>query len=316
MKKLFLITAFCPLILACTPKAKEDNSAQTENTAQHFVLPADSKWLGEYELLVSLGKLYDVTEIKASYALTVTRDSVMFIGNGHKMYFEHQCAMNEQDGKLFILYAKTVAGSSWTEQVGDTIAVITQKGDSYYLQSALVPNSPDSKNAKHLLTKKKPTAAVTAKTDPDNTVHYTLVGFIDDDNCLDSLYITVQSFRKQEDGNDECTEQEDRATLKIVIGNTGKVYQIADQETFDYPYSGYSSLSYQLDNKKPGTIIRKSYSSRHSDKIYINSYYQYAPQYDNWFCTKKEISTEVGGEGDSNEETFAPNTTPLGEKLQ
>lgn len=129
------------------------------------------------------------------------------------------------------------------------------------------------------------------------TFRDTLIGFINDDNFPDSIYVEIKSrYQYDEDtGISECSGQEDEATLKIVFGNTGQGLRLEDEETFDYPYSGYSSLSYSIARK--GIIVRRCYSSRHSDKVYIDSYYEYDKRLNNLFKIKEIIRQGEGWSG-------------------
>ena len=65
-----------------------------------------------------------------------------------------------------------------------------------------------------------------------------------------------------------------------------------DKEVFDYPYAGYSSLAYNIEEK--GIISRRTYSSRFSDKVYVDSYYKYDDKLNNFFRIKELIRLSEG----------------------
>lgn len=139
-----------------------------------------------------------------------------------------------------------------------------------------------------------------------------LIGFIDNDTFVDTLYIHTEAIEKYDEQG--CQEQTDKATLRIVLGNGEKVF-IEDEEIFDYPYAGSAALTYSLDSK--GGIIRSSASSRHSDHIYVKSYYRYDNKQKYWFKTKTITIQEEGGEEiDKKEETFAVGKFPLGTEIR
>ena len=132
----------------------------------------------------------------------------------------------------------------------------------------------------------------------DNNVIYqdTLTGFINSDNIIDSVYIRTTSTKKYEenDGISECIEQRERADIKIVFGQIMQPLTFTDEIEFDYPYTGYSSLSYELGQK--GLIIRKSRSSRHSDRVYVDAIYEYDNRLKNLFKIKETTTQYEGGE--------------------
>lgn len=117
----------------------------------------------------------------------------------------------------------------------------------------------------------------------------TLVGYVNYDNLLDSIYIEKTSEYQYDDndGMKECFEQTERVIFTVSFGNTGETLVLEDKEVFDYPYSGYSSLAYNIEGK--GIISRRAYSSRSSDKIYVDSYYKYDDKLNNFFRIKKLI---------------------------
>ncbi|MDY3069671.1 MAG: hypothetical protein SOR57_08495 [Parabacteroides sp.] len=122
----------------------------------------------------------------------------------------------------------------------------------------------------------------------------TLIGYVDYDNVLDSIYIEKTS-EYQYDDNDgikECYEQIEKAIFTVSFGNTGERLVLEDKEIFDYPYSGYSSLAYNIEGK--GIISRHSYSSRFSDKVYVDSYYKYDDKLNNFFRIKELIRLSEG----------------------
>lgn len=90
----------------------------------------------------------------------------------------------------------------------------------------------------------------------------TLVGYVDYDNILDSIYIEKTSEYRYDDndGMKECFEQTERVIFTVSFGNTGKTLVLEDKEVFDYPYAGYSSLAYNIEEK--GIVSRRTYSSR------------------------------------------------------
>lgn len=129
-----------------------------------------------------------------------------------------------------------------------------------------------------------------------NIIHRdTLVGFINDDNIKDSVYIEVASKKKYEYNGDisECVEQHEKAIIKVAFGDIKQKLLLVDEEEFNYPYAGYSSLLYTLGKK--GVLIRKCRSSRHSDKVYVDAIYEYDSTLNNFFKTKETTQQSEGG---------------------
>lgn len=84
-----------------------------------------------------------------------------------------------------------------------------------------------------------------------------LVGYVDYDNVLDSIYIEKTSEYRYDDndGMKECFEQTERVIFSVSFGNTRETLVLEDKEVFDYPYAGYSSLAYNIEEK--GIISRR-----------------------------------------------------------
>lgn len=122
----------------------------------------------------------------------------------------------------------------------------------------------------------------------------TLVGYVNYDNVLDSIYIEKTSEYRYDDndGMKECFEQTERVIFSVSFGNTGETLLLEDKEVFDYPYAGYSSLAYNIEEK--GIISRRTYSSRFSDKVYVDSYYKYDDKLNNFFRIKELIRLSEG----------------------
>ena len=114
----------------------------------------------------------------------------------------------------------------------------------------------------------------------------TLVGYVD--------YIEKTSEYRYDDndGMKECFEQTERVIFSVSFGNTRETLVLEDKEVFDYPYAGYSSLAYNIEEK--GIISRRSYSSRFSDKVYVDSYYKYDDKLNNFFRIKELIRLSEG----------------------
>ena len=94
------------------------------------------------------------------------------------------------------------------------------------------------------------------------------------------------------DGMKECFEQTERVIFTVSFGNTGETLVLEDKEVFDYPYASYSSLAYNIEEK--GIISRRTYSSRFSDKVYVDSYYKYDDKLNNFFRIKELIRLSEG----------------------
>lgn len=122
----------------------------------------------------------------------------------------------------------------------------------------------------------------------------TLIGNADGDGIPDTVNVRVVSHccYENEDGRRECFSQTDCATLKIRFGGAAGGLTLRDEETFDYPYSGLSSLSYSLDTDNG--IVRHCRSSRHSDKVYVDAYYRYCPEQKNFFRLKRRVRKYEG----------------------
>lgn len=122
----------------------------------------------------------------------------------------------------------------------------------------------------------------------------TLIGNADGDGIPDTVYVRVASHccYEDEDGRRECFSQTDCSTLKIRFGGAAGGLTLRDEETFDYPYSGLSSLSYSLDTDEG--IVRHCRSSRHSDKVYVDAYYRYCPDQKNFFRLKRLVRKYEG----------------------
>ena len=121
-----------------------------------------------------------------------------------------------------------------------------------------------------------------------------LVGDVYYDNVLDSIYIEKTSeYRFDEnDGMKECFEQTERVIITVSFGNTGETLVAEDKELFYYPYACISSFAYNIEEK--GIISRRTYSSRFSDKVYVDSYYKYDDKLNNFFRIKELIRLSEG----------------------
>ena len=135
-------------------KKKTNQEKYTGTSAgQDFSLPIGSKWLGEYELSVSLGRINDSTEVFADYMISIDRDSASFTAGGYKIYCSYQGTVSEQDGRLIILCDKLIDGSGHLT-AGDTLAILTFKAGNYYIESSIIYDNPDTgDSSRHLLTK-------------------------------------------------------------------------------------------------------------------------------------------------------------------
>lgn len=130
---------------ACPDLAKQ--------TAHSGSLPAGSRWAGQYELSFSLGRINDSTEVFAEYFLSIGRNSVSFIANGYKIYWDYLCTAREQDGRLIILCDRLTDGFG-NLTAGDTLAIVTFDAGRYYLESPVVYDNPNATDiSRHLLTK-------------------------------------------------------------------------------------------------------------------------------------------------------------------
>ena len=105
--------------------------------------PAHSRWAGQYELSFSLGRINDSTEVFAEYFLSIGRDSVSFIANGYKIYWDYLCTAREQDGRLIILCDRLTDGFG-NLTAGDTLAIVTFDAGRYYLESPVVYDNPNA----------------------------------------------------------------------------------------------------------------------------------------------------------------------------
>lgn len=124
-----------------------------ERAGHRGSLPADSPWLGNYELSVSLGRINDSTEVSADYIISIDRDSASFTAAGYKIYCAYRCTVSEQDGRLIVLCDKLLDGSGYLS-AGDTLAVLTFKTEHYYIESPVIYDNPDAnETSPHLLTK-------------------------------------------------------------------------------------------------------------------------------------------------------------------
>lgn len=134
-------------------EAEDTHPDRTEQGGHRGSLPADSPWLGEYELSVSLGRINDSTEVFADYILSVDRDSASFTAAGYKIYCSYQGTVSEQNERLIILCDKLVDGSGHLT-TGDTLAILTSEAGHYYIKSPIIYDSPDSgTHSRHRLTK-------------------------------------------------------------------------------------------------------------------------------------------------------------------
>lgn len=123
------------------------------SAGQDFSLPIGSKWLGEYELSVSLGRINDSTEVFADYMISIDRNSASFMAGGYKIYCSYQGTVSEQNGRLIILCDKLIDGSG-NLTAGDTLAILTFKAGNYYIESSIIYDNPDTGDSSwHLLTK-------------------------------------------------------------------------------------------------------------------------------------------------------------------
>lgn len=121
-----------------------------------------------------------------------------------------------------------------------------------------------------------------------------LLGDMDGNNIIDTVYVRVISHccYENDDGRRECFEQTDTSMLKICFGNSIEGFILMDEEIFDYPYSGLSSLSYSI--TKEGWIVRCCRSSRHSDKVYVDACYRYCSGQRNFFRVKELVRKYEG----------------------
>lgn len=123
----------------------------------------------------------------------------------------------------------------------------------------------------------------------------TFIGLINSDMARGRVYVKVTSKKHYRlDGDiSECIGQHERATIKIVFGDTKQTLILVDEESFYYPYAGFSSLSYELGQK--GELIRKCRSSRHPDTVYVDAVYEYDATSNNFFKTKEVTQQSDGG---------------------
>ena len=120
------------------------------------------------------------------------------------------------------------------------------------------------------------------------------VGLIDEDILLDTVYWTIESKKSYEVNDDilECFKQVENISLLLKLSTKNSILTFSDKEVFEYPYSGFSFISFSINNE--GYLIKHCKSSRHSDKIYVDHFYKFDNKLDK-LKKEKEIIKEGDG---------------------
>ncbi len=112
-----------------------------------------SKWYGKYSHKTEPYKVDSLSSISIYYDISITKDSIAFLGTGYRTHFIDLCYAQEKADTLEIYYNKTLEGTDYNKDNKGVIAKLFKNKADYYIISPVIEDGEIQKDIPVLIQK-------------------------------------------------------------------------------------------------------------------------------------------------------------------